>query len=249
MNRRRMANSYFRFKQFTIHQQHAAMKVTTDACLFGAWAAQRIAEEMPDAASSLDIGTGTGLLALMLAQKNSRLQLDMIELETAAFRQATDNVAASPWKERLQVLEGDARTFSFSGTYDVLISNPPFYERELRGDHEGRNMAHHDESLLWADLFPLLARLLKPEGRFYLLLPFKREEEIPGLLETAGLSCLRLVQVRQTVQHGFFRLLIEGCLRQDVHTQTVTEEIAIKDVGDRYTTDFTRLLRDYYLYL
>ena len=244
-----MANSYFRFKQFTIHQQDAAMKVTTDACLFGAWAAQRIAEELPGTVKGLDIGSGTGLLGLMLAQKNSRLQLELIELETAAARQAMENAAASPWKERLQVLEGDARKITFSGSYDIIISNPPFYESELRSEDDRRNMAHHDESLLWSELFPLLSRLLKPGGRFYLLLPSKREDEIPALLEAAGLSLLRLVRVRQSVLHGFFRLMIEGHHRQEAASQPAGEEIAIKDDGDLYTPAFTRLLKDYYLHL
>src|SRR5262245_3491214 len=129
-----MANNYFQFKQFTIHQDRCAMKVTTDSCLFGAWVASResAARSSPGTRRRiLDIGGGTGLLALMLAQRTNAF-IDSIEIDKDAFQQAEENVKASPWSDRISLYHGDAREFSFQHKYQTIICNPPFYEKELK---------------------------------------------------------------------------------------------------------------------
>jgi tRNA1Val (adenine37-N6)-methyltransferase len=119
------------------------MKVTTDACLFGAWVAKEINNEKILINNYLDIGTGTGLLSLMIAQKNSSVKIDSIEIDKEAAEQALENVNASSWKERINVIHADAKDFAFTKKYDLIVSNPPFYENELKSPDEKKNMAHH----------------------------------------------------------------------------------------------------------
>ncbi|MFI5152541.1 MAG: tRNA1(Val) (adenine(37)-N6)-methyltransferase, partial [Chitinophagales bacterium] len=130
-----MSNSYFQFKQFRIQQDRCAMKVCTDACILGAW----FAEKIPSYSTVLDIGSGTGLLMLMLAQKN-KSEIDGIEVDLNTYKQLKENIDQSPWKDQLRVFPGDIRSFSFSGKYDFIISNPPFYEKDLRSDSSARNL-------------------------------------------------------------------------------------------------------------
>jgi tRNA1Val (adenine37-N6)-methyltransferase len=121
-----VANNYFQFKQFTIHQDRCAMKVTTDGCLFGAWIAKQVDGNKLAVDNILDIGTGTGLLSLMIAQQ-SPAKIDAIEIDKETYEQAKENVAASPWAERINIIHGDAKQLPASQQYDVIVSNPPFY--------------------------------------------------------------------------------------------------------------------------
>ena len=242
-----MANSYFRFKQFTIQQDRCAMKVTTDACLFGAWAAARLAGDAP--MDMLDIGTGTGLLPLMVAQQAKTAHIDTIEVEQAAVEQARENVNASLWAERIHCLQGDARQYDFERSYDCIISNPPFYENELASPDPGRGIAHHGESLRLGDLTALLKKWLKPGGSFFLLLPFKRMEEMRQLMANPPLQLTEICLVRQSVNHDYFRILLRGEKLPAVPVETRFDELAVKDVNDGYTQEFAGLLSEYYLYL
>jgi tRNA1Val (adenine37-N6)-methyltransferase len=139
-----MANSFFQFKQFIIHQDRCAMKVTTDACLFGAWVAKEVGGQKSEVETILDIGTGTGLLSLMLAQKTNAT-IDSVEIDEAAAEQAQENANASLWKDRIFVMPGDAKdmAYTFCKNFDIIISNPPFYENELTSSDHQKNLAHH----------------------------------------------------------------------------------------------------------
>ncbi len=241
-----MANNYFQFKQFTIYQDKCAMKVTTDACLFGSL--------LPTSSEGgvknvLDIGTGTGLLALMYAQKNFNAKIDAIEIDETAAEQARENVDASPWSDSIKIFHSDAREFDHSKKYDVIISNPPFYENELKGNDLRRNLAHHNEGLLLPELLNIIKKNLEPVGSFYLLLPYKRNEEIKKLLVEHELSVRQITLVRQSVNHDYFRVILTGRFRSDEQIETMIDEISIKDKNDRYTPGFTRLLQEYYLFL
>lgn len=244
-----MSNSYFRFKQFTIQQDKAAMKVTTDSCLFGAWVAKKMAEHTGTSIQLLDIGTGTGLLSLMLAQKNTGCTIDAIEIDRNAYEQALENVMNSPWKEKIHVLHADIKLFEPRKKYDIIISNPPFYEKELKAEDENKNIAHHNAGLSFSDLFEVIKRQLSPEGYFYLLLPYKRNEEVRKLVFEHRFELSQLVLVRQSVNHGYFRIMLCGRLPSEKKEETVLDEMAIKDNNDNYTPSFTSLLKDFYLYL
>jgi tRNA1Val (adenine37-N6)-methyltransferase len=251
-----MANSYFQFKQFTIHQDRCAMKVTTDACLFGAWVGGQIENRKSESdsyrigsgepQSLLDIGTGTGLLSLMLAQKTDTL-IDGIEVDKDAFVQAKENMTASHWANRLNLFHADIREFIFPTAYDIIVSNPPFYENELKSPDEKRNIAHHG-GLPLNDLLGIIKKNIPVNGRFYLLFPFKRNAEMEKLVANNELSILNKTLVRQSVNHDYFRIMIEGKHKEDGEI-SVTEEISIWDDQQQYTPAFTKLLKDYYLYL
>lgn len=244
-----MANSYFRFKQFTIHQEKSAMKVTTDGCLFGAWVASGIRETGQQQIHCLDIGAGTGLLSLMVAQQNTGCKIDAVEIEAGAAEEAERNIATAGKKEVITVLQADIRQYHPSKKYAVIFSNPPFYENELKGSVIAKNTAHHDAGLLMQDLVDCCRKLLLEDGRFYLLLPFKRETEIVSKIKSSGFHVTRQLRVKQSVNHGYFRTMLELRFPGSGHAVTGFEELAIKDEKDQYTGMFTELLRDYYLYL
>ncbi len=245
-----MSNSYFQFKQFTIHQDRCAMKVTTDSCLFGAWSG-RVIRSQPAVPRLLDIGTGTGLLSLMLAQQHEAI-IDAIEIEKDAADQATENIAASPWADRVKIIHADAGKFRFRDKYNLIISNPPFYEKELKGDDVKKNIAHHNEGLLLPGLLAIVKNNLEIDGSFFLLLPYKRMEEFKNLFLENGLVIQRLLFVKQSVDHDYFRIMLEGKFKP-VATNRVTEiqedQISIKDSEGQYTPAFINLLKDYYLHL
>jgi len=150
------------------------MKVTTDGCLFGSLSPTL--SEGEGVLKVLDIGTGTGLLALMFAQKNQNAFIDAIEIDKDAFEQAAENITASPWADRINIIHADARNYSFPQQYDIIISNPPFYENELKADDKKKNVAHHSDELSLAKLLIVIKNNLSPSGTFFLLLPYKRNK-------------------------------------------------------------------------
>ncbi len=230
------------------------MKVTTDACLFGAWVARTLAGENAlgnnDSSGGqqkfLDVGTGSGLLALMVAQKTNAL-IDAIEIDEAAAQQAADNCRASPYSDRLAVLHNDLLQWKPAGRYDVIFSNPPFYQKDLRSASSAKNKAHHDEGLRLAELVSFIEAHLADEGRFFLLLPVKREAEAELLLLNAGLFLQKKRRVQQTSQHPPFRVMLQGGKKK---AQTVpVQQVIIKNENGQYTPDFVALLHPYYLHL
>ncbi len=235
-----MGNSYFRFKQFTVQQAGSAMKVCTDACIQGAFTAGFV----KNAPRVLDIGTGTGLLSLMLAQQ-SPAAIDALELDEAAFRQAAANFEASPWQSRLRAIHADVRDFQPGTPYAFIVTNPPFYENDLKSPDSRRNTAMHTTTLDYETLLTAIRRLLAPDGRFSVLLPYTGFQRFREMAEAAGFTLQELLEVRQTTGHGFFRsvgIFGEGGV-------THTREMSVYDAQRQYTPGFTALLKDYYLYL
>ena len=244
-----MSNSHFQFKQVTIQQDRCAMKVTTDGCLFGAWIAEKVGNRESEVRNCLDIGTGTGLLSLMLMQKNPSCQIDAIEIDANAAAQATDNLKASPWADKINIHQVDVKEYQSKENYDLIISNPPFYENELKSGNTSKNIAHHSSGLLLKDLLTIIKNKLSPDGAFCLLLPYKRNEEMRSLLADQGLAITQITFVRQSTNHDFFRIMLMGKIEDESISETVIEEIAIKDEQQQYTPAFVALLKDYYLYL
>ena len=243
-----MPNSSFQFKQFIIHQDKCAMKVTTDSCLFGAITADAISKEKFEANRILDIGTGAGLLSLMIAQKNSKAIIDALEIDKDACEQAMENITASLFKERINILHGDAREFTVENKYDLIISNPPFYTNELKSGNTKKDTAHHSNELELDDLLDIIKRNINTvPGRFFLLLPYKRYNEAIDLLNKKAAYVITETKVRQSVKHDYFRIILEASF--SFITESVIKEISIKDEDDKYTAEFTGLLKDYYLYL
>ncbi len=228
-------------------EQHlSAMKVTTDGCLFGAWVSHLLQKGKETFSAALDIGTGTGLLSLMVAQK-SAIDIDAVEIDNGAAEQARLNFAQSPWAQRLQLIEGDINTVVLKKEYDAIFSNPPFYEKELASPNAARNMAHHSEQLTLEQLFSVIYQKLTAEGTYFLLLPYKRKKEIERLLNNAGLYIHTIVEVQPLVAHAPFRLLLKGGKKETEQKEIKT--FCIKDTEGHYTPPFVQLLQDYYLYL
>lgn len=225
------------------------MKVTTDACLFGAWVADEVKSQKLKIKSLLDIGTGTGLLSLMLAQKNREIKIDGIEIDKETADQAKENVNASVWNDRINIIETDARSFSPKNKYDLIISNPPFYENELKSGSEKKNTAHHSSSLTLQELLSIIKEYLNDDGYFFLLLPYKRNEEIKNLFKDHQLHISKIVFVRQSTKHDFFRIMLKGKINGQQVDETEIEEFSIWDEKQNYTPEFVDLLKDYYLHL
>jgi tRNA1Val (adenine37-N6)-methyltransferase len=151
-----MPNPYFRFKQFTVYHDRTAMKVTTDACLFGAWSSEIINKGLFAKDNALEIGAGTGLLSLMVAQKNN-ITIDAVEIDASASQQAAENIVASPWKERISIHHSDILRFDNHKKYDCIFSNPPFYENEIDSINDKKNLAHHGLGLKLDVLFEIMS--------------------------------------------------------------------------------------------
>lgn len=247
-----MGNSYFAFKQFTVQQDKCAMKVCTDACLFGAVAAGYFNDNIQPL-HVLDIGTGTGLLSLMFAQKNDNAIINAVEIDESAAVQANENFTSSPWKERLHVHHTSIQQFtnelinqSINQLYNFILTNPPFFEGDLKSPDDSRNKALHGSELSLNELLVSIQKLLAPSGVFAVLLPYHRAEYFIELAITAGYHLAKNISVKQTPHHPYFRsILFFG----NTPSTIVEETITIKDDGNNYTPAFTTLLKDYYLYL
>jgi len=174
-----MANQWFRCKQFMIRQDQCAMKVGTDGVILGAWTA------VEGASLALDIGTGTGLLALMLAQRSPGLMIDAIEIDPAAREQAAGNVKDSVFAGRIRVLQADFRSFQpANGTsYDLVICNPPYFNRAFKASGAGRTLARHADALDLGGIFSRADQMVSEKGRISIIIP---SDQVPGALKIAG---------------------------------------------------------------
>ena len=235
----------FTFKQFAIKQDRCAMKVGTDGVLLGAWA--RIAH----CKNVLDIGTGTGLVALMAAQR-SMADIIAIDLDADAVMQATENVAASIWANRIKVLETDARDLAASEfriqnsdcSFDAILCNPPFFENSLKSPDAARTMARHTDTLSFDELASCAARLLAPKGELSVIIPYDRAHDM-----TISAACQGLFATRQTivvpVQGGKPKRILMA-FNSEGASHTI-EMLYINDAQHQYTEEYKRLVSDFYL--
>jgi tRNA1Val (adenine37-N6)-methyltransferase len=236
-----MSNNYFRFKQFTVQQDKCAMKVSTDACIQGAWTP--VDENV---SSVLDIGTGTGLLSLMLAQRSEGIHIDAIELDEDAATQAVENITSSPWKDRIEVIHADVRNYVFNKQYDMVICNPPFFNNSLLGSNDGRNNVRHTLSLSYPDLFTVIGKALKPAGYASVLLPVAEHAEWERIVRANGWYFSRLLKVHPKGNVPANRVV---SICTPLQTSCTEEALQIYDSGGSYTELFTGLMKNYYLRL
>ena len=237
-----MPNPYFQFKQFVVYQDQCAMKVCTDACILGAW----FAEKIPSYSLALDIGSGTGLLMLMLAQKHKG-EIQGIELDLAAFKQLKENITQSKWKGELKVFPGDVRSFSFPHPFDFIIANPPFFEGDLVAASENANLAKHSKELTLAELLVVIDTNLGSAGSFGILLPHHRVDYFIELAASREFTLQEKLLVRQTPRHDYFRGILQFSRKKESFVPSA--ELCIKNEAGVYTEEFVELMKDYYLYL
>ncbi len=231
----------FRFKRFTVHQDRCAMKVGTDGVLLGAWTPLR-----PTDLRLLDIGTGTGLIALMLAQRAPEAEVTGIDIDDVS--QARENAAASPWGERLHFVQTPVQAFAPAGRFDRIVSNPPFFDATLPSPDAGRTTARHTVTLSFTELCDAVLRLLAPGGRFSVVLP---HSEVWRFLLAAGgrLTTLRRTDVRTTPRRPVKRTLLELARTEEAEGDApVTGELVI-GTGEHegYTSEYRALTGDFYL--
>lgn len=219
------------------------MKVCTDACLFGAYMANEYLEA--PVKNILDIGAGTGLLSLMLAQKINAA-IDTVEIDPDAFTQAKENIAASPFNNRIHIFNANITQFASDKKYDCIISNPPFFEADLLSPDKKKNAAKHDTTLTYDMLLQAIHTHLTADGIFAVLLPYHRSQFFETAAAAFGFHLHKKISVKQSTGHNYFRVILIFSATQAPLQQI---EITIKDAEGNYTPAFTELLQDYYLYL
>lgn len=238
-----MANSYFQFKQFKIEQAHCAMKVCTEACIQGAWS------QVPNAAQhALDIGTGTGVLALMLAQRYPTLQIDAVELDHAAAIQAQENFGNAPFRNRLSLFNVDINLWQCSKQYDFIICNPPFFSHSLKSPKANRNLARHNDSLSFEQLLAFIEQHLNLQGSASVLLPKSEWKHWELLLSKSSLHCVECLEIfSYKSQAANSKVYILKPLVPK--TSLNTHQLFIYDAPKVYSPEMKNLLKDFYLYL
>lgn len=231
--------SRFHFKHFTLHHDRSTMKVGTDAVLLGAWA------EVKPTDWVLDIGTGCGVLPLMLAQKGVA-KVHAVDLDEASVLEAAENFDASQWRDRLFAFHADIRKFTMQCAYDLIISNPPFFVNSFKSDTDRKNQARHtDTSLSFSDLIASVRRLLKPVGRFVVVLPERESNEFIPIAEQANLFVYRRENIIPVEGKGPNRVNLE--FRYGQPLSTVVDDLVIRTADGLFTDDYNRVVADFYL--
>jgi tRNA1Val (adenine37-N6)-methyltransferase len=234
----------FRFKQFQIHQNKTTMKVGTDGVLIGAWA------DVNEAENILDVGTGTGLIALMAAQRNELTKIDAVEIDEMAYEEAKQNFEESIWAERLKIHHVSIQDFSKNAVlqYDCIISNPPFFLNSTKPVSNEKTIARHTESLTFESLLNSVDILLKPAGKFCLILPYSEANIFEVFAKTKSLFCTRKVLVKGRDSKPFERVLMQFERKE----KPIDEQFLIIQNSPKrhdYTADYLELTKDFYLFV
>ncbi len=231
----------FKFKQFTIYQDRCAMKIGTDGVLLGAWSNISNSPE-----SILDIGAGTGIIGLMLAQRCYSEPIDAIEIDGDAFEQCMENFEASPWADRLFCYHASLDEFldEVDDKYDLIISNPPFYSEEVSSGDSARDQARQNSSLPFNLLLKGVSELLSENGIFALVIPYKEEKNLIKEALKLGLYPARLLRVKGNPDSEIKRSLMEFHFN---NTEVLINELIIEKSRHEYTENYINLTKDFYL--
>jgi tRNA1Val (adenine37-N6)-methyltransferase len=234
--------STFKFKQFSVQQDRCAMKIGTDAVLLGAWCP---IDNNPF--SVLDIGAGTGILSLMLAQRSNAEQIDSIEIDEEAYEQCVENFENSTWSDRLFCFHAGLDEFvdEPEDEYDIIISNPPFYSEDYKTDSSQRNLARFQDALPFEDLIEATDLLLSENGIFAVIIPYKEEERFIDLCAEVELFPVKVTRIKGSHTTPIVRSLL-AFKRYELSVLTA-DELVIEINRHEYTDDYTNLTKDFYL--
>ncbi|MDR0421764.1 MAG: methyltransferase [Proteiniphilum sp.] len=238
-----MSNPQFHFKQFTVFHDKCAMKVGTDGVLLGAWASAE------NAADILDVGTGTGLIALMAAQRNPHARIIAIDTDRPAVEQAKENVGKSPYTGRITIEHFDFRQFAGNTPkrFDLIIFNPPYFSESLLPPDQQRAKARHSVSLTLEDLLRFTRECLKDSGTLSLILPCSKSDELKHLCEKHTFYIKRKTIVYPLPDAAPKRLMAELSMHSPHHTET--SSLTIENSRHQYTADFVSLVSNFYINL
>lgn len=232
----------FTFKQFTIEQDDCAMKVGTDGVLLGAWS------PIPkNTFSVLDIGAGTGLLSLILAQRTEAEQIDAIEIDEKAYEQCVENFENSKWADRLFCYHAGLDEFleeMEDESFDLIISNPPFYTDDYKSENKSRDLARFEDALPFDELIESAANLLSEFGVFSVIIPFKEEEKFIALAKEFQLFPFKITRVKGTPTSEIKRSLLAFTWDEQI---TITDELVIEIARHKYTPEYIELTKEFYL--
>jgi tRNA1Val (adenine37-N6)-methyltransferase len=234
-------NKPFKFKQFTVNQDQCAMKIGTDGVLLGAWAS---IDKAPFA--TLDIGAGTGILSLMLAQRCDADVIDALEIDELAYEQCVENFETSPWSDRLFCYHADLAEFTeeIEDKYDLIICNPPFYSEDYKTESAQRDLARFQDAMPFEHLVDSVSKLMIEEGTFCTIIPFKEEATFLALASAVNLKANKITRVRGTNNTEIKRSLIEMSFHE---SEMHIEELIIENARHNYTEGYINLTKDFYL--
>ena len=235
-----MRGDSFTFKQFVVRQERCAMKVGTDGTLLGAWAELAKAD-----GRVLDIGTGTGLMALMMAQRYPKARVTAIDIDEMAVSQARENVARSPFADRIEVRQADVNAFEPTEMFDSIVCNPPFFNHALVCPDNQRTQARHTTSLSYQQLMSAAWRLLNEEGLFSVIIPNDFFRQLESEAHLAGFFLTRVFGVRTIEGKPIKRYLIE--LRKNPHTEMIKKDVLIDDAPNVRSEWYRELTKDFYI--
>ena len=232
----------FQFKQFSIKQDKTAMKVGTDGVLLGAWAPVH-----HNPFSILDVGAGTGIIALMLAQRTHAEQIDALEIDEDAYEQAVDNFENSPWGDRLFCFHAGLDEFieEPEDEYDLIVSNPPFYAEDYKTENDQRDLARFQDAMPFEELIEAADLLLSENGIFAVILPFKEEQKFISLAKEFELYPTKITHVKGTPKSEIKRSLL-AFSRNEID-ELVIDELVIETDRHVYTPEYIELTKEFYL--
>lgn len=238
--KRIMSQPYFRFRQFVVRHDASSMPVGTDGVLLGAWA------HLDGACHVLDIGTGSGLVALMAAQRASHAQVEGIDIDLPSVEQAQQNVQESPFASRISIQQADVREFtSQQGAFDRILSNPPFFVNDVLPPSERRMMARNAQALPAESLLDAVVRLLTDDGRFSVVLPTSSQTTFVGLALERGLHLTRSLHVRTVMRKPPKRVLLEFSRQRVLPVEC--SEMLLQSADGARSPEYARLTQDFYL--
>ena len=232
------SGTHFRFKQFTVAHDRSTHKIGTDGVLLGAWV------DVNDARTILDIGTGTGVIALMLAQRTTaEAKIDAVEIEETDAMQAHENVMRSPWPEKIRIIHTALQSFDAERKYDLIVSNPPFFINSWKPPQERRSQARHTQQLSFEEIIAFSRQLLSERGKLAIILPYQEALHFTELANGSNLFAQRVLEFRSRAHKPIERLLIEFGFKTK---QLEKEELVLHD-GEGWSAGYMEMTREFYL--